>query len=55
MIGRQLEDAEHVGEISRRSVGEDDDLQAAGEQRAVEDILLQNTLQHTHTHTHSIR
>lgn len=53
VISRELEDADHVGEISRRSVGEDDDLQTAGEQGAMEDVLLQNTLQHTQTHTFS--
>lgn len=42
-----MEDADQVGEISWRSVGEDDDLQAAGEQGAMEDVLLQNTLKHT--------
>lgn len=51
MISRELEDADQVGEVSWRSVGEDDDLQTAGQQGAMEDVLLQNTLQHTHTHT----
>lgn len=49
MISWKLEDADQVGEISWRSVGEDDDLQAADEQRAMEDVLLQDTLRHTNT------
>ncbi len=44
LISRQLENADQVREISWRSVGEDDDLQTADEQRAMEDVLLQNTL-----------
>lgn len=48
MIGRELEDGDQVWEISWRSVGEDDDLQTADEQRAMEDVLLQDTLTHTH-------
>lgn len=55
MIGGELEDADHVGKISWRSVGEDDDLQTAGQQGAMEDVLLQNILQHTQTHTHSLK
>lgn len=47
MISGQLEDVDQVGEISRRSVGKDNYLHAADEQRAMEDILLQNTLKHT--------
>lgn len=51
VISRELEDVDHVWEISWWSVGEDDDLQTAGEQGAMEDVLLQNTLQHAQIHT----
>lgn len=51
VISRELEDVDHVWEVSWRSVGEDDNLQTAGEQGAMEDVLLQNTLQHTQIHT----
>lgn len=52
VISRKLEDADQVGEISWRPVWEDDDLQAADEQRAMEDILLQNTLKKSSSKRH---
>lgn len=48
VISRELEGVDDVGEVSWRSVGEGDNLQAAGQQGAVEDVLLQNTLRNKH-------
>lgn len=47
MISGQLKNVDQVGEISWRSVGKDNYLHAADEQRAMEDVLLQNTLKYT--------
>ncbi len=52
VIRGELEDADQVWEISWRSVGEDDDLQTADQQGAMEDVLLQNTLKHTSVTTY---
>lgn len=44
VVCRELENVYDSWEVPWGSVGEDDNLQTAGQQRALEHILLQNTL-----------
>ena len=50
VVGRKLEYLDDFGELPRGAVGEHDDLHAAGQEGAMEHVLLQNTLQCATTH-----
>lgn len=49
MINWNVEYLGDEGEVSRRVVGEDNDLEATRQQRPVKHILLQNCLQESRT------